>query len=694
MAAAILAGCSDADVTAPQSEVLPPSLSTTDGDFHSSPDLSPDHGGSHFRLGHLNWRKVGPRTAEFTYVLAFRRSAFGFPGPVLNQLLTLGVIRFGDGTQATPQFRVTFVDAANDWFEARSTFTHLYPTAGIFTAESIDCCRIGIQTTPGWAHINNPDHAVRYHARVDFAYEGNAVSTLPPLVTCQINAPCSFNVTAAIPAGQTVLWRLANTVEMGDPSSRHPAAANGSNPAQVNPLTGVYSWNTTGATVFTGSPPRITVYSTQVVMDGLNPAGQVVTRSIIDFLIRLSNEAQNAAPVFVAPTPADGSSFTLAVGQPLSLQLAATDPNAADVVTISSLGAPTGAILSAVISNPASATFSWTPSAAQAGTNHVITFVPTDSRALSGAQRTISIAVTANRAPVATITGVSSTAEGTTVTIDGSDSFDPDEDPLTYAWTINGAPAGSGPSVTYNAEDGPATVVFGLTVTDDHGESSSASHTLEVVDVPPSVVMPPSVEVYHGDSYAFSASMSDPGADAPWTYTLSFGDPSAAVTGAASPASPITGGHVYAELGEYTVTLVVTDKDGVTGSGTTTVKVVRRPARIDYKPFLQPNVLYFDKDKSAPVAIISDGDLTATTMIRLSTVTGGDGVGSETLAIQSISFIDVNADGKLDAIVTFSMPPLKANGDITLQSTEIIVRFTDQSGRHFEGKDIFTVVAR
>jgi hypothetical protein len=37
------------------------------------------------------------------------------------------------------------------------------------------------------------------------------------------------------------------------------------------------------------------------------------------------------------------------------------------------------------------------------------------------------------------------------------------------------------------------------------------------------------------------------------------------------------------------------------------------------------------------------------------------------------------------------MPSLKANLDVTLASTRIVVRGIDQSGRHFEGVDSYTV---
>lgn len=476
-------------------------------DFHGQPH-APGEDGSHGRSGHINWKRTGPRTVEFEYVVAFRRGFFS--NPVLGQNINLANVNVGTAT-LTPTFKVTFVDALNDWFEARATFSYTYPgtSMGPFNIVSQGCCRIGVSSTPGWANMNNPDHSYRYWGTVDLGHSGSPASTLPPIVTCPRNGQCTFFVPATAPEGLTVRWRLATPAEMGQANSTNPQPPLAPNAASVNAMTGLYSWNTTGAAV-NPDPFRKSAYSTQVVMEGVDANGAVVTRSVIDFLILLANVAQNAPPAFQPPTPLDGSVFTVSPGGTLTFTLAANDANAPDVVTISGLGMPPGATLTGTPGNPATSAFTWTATTAQAGQSFAVSFSATDNHGLSGAQRSIVIRVPANQPPVARITGPGSASEGSQVSVNGSTSSDPDGDPLQYAWTLNGVPAGgNGPSFSFQAGDGPATVTVGLTVTDGKGGSSSASHTVTVNNVAPQGTFGAQSPVNEGTSFALSFSNVD-----------------------------------------------------------------------------------------------------------------------------------------------------------------------------------------
>jgi hypothetical protein len=74
---------------------------------------------------------------------------------------------------------------------------------------------------------------------------------------------------------------------------------------------------------------------------------------------------------------------------------------------------------------------------------------------------------------------------GRQVTLNGSDSFDPDGDALTFTWTGPfGTVTGRTPTVTL--PDGTSTVT--LTVTDELGASASDTVVISVVDTPPPMI--------------------------------------------------------------------------------------------------------------------------------------------------------------------------------------------------------------
>ena len=111
---------------------------------------------------------------------------------------------------------------------------------------------------------------------------------------------------AADPDGQGLNWRFATDAEAsgGVGGFTQPAGAT------INASNGLYQWNTTGAVLAPSGP---TYYSTQVIVENV-VAGVVVSKTPVDFFIRLGSGSTNQQPVFVAPTPADGSVITGNVG--------------------------------------------------------------------------------------------------------------------------------------------------------------------------------------------------------------------------------------------------------------------------------------------------------------------------------------------------------------------------------------------
>jgi PKD repeat protein len=150
------------------------------------------------------------------------------------------------------------------------------------------------------------------------------------------------------------------------------------------------------------------------------------------------------------------------------------------------------------------------------------------------------------------------------IAFNGGGSTDTDGDALTYAWAFGDGATGTGAAPTHAyAALGSFTVT--LTVNDGHGGSSAATSTVVIANRPP---VASAGGPYSGTRLAavvFSGTgSSDPDGDA-LTYAWDFGD-GATGTGAAPS-------HKYAQVGSFTVHLVVRDGVDASAPATATVQI-------------------------------------------------------------------------------------------------------------------------
>ncbi|WP_455211666.1 PKD domain-containing protein [Kaarinaea lacus] len=201
------------------------------------------------------------------------------------------------------------------------------------------------------------------------------------------------------------------------------------------------------------------------------------------------------------------------------------------------------------------------------GTYTVVLTVTDDSGNTDSASLTIEVAVP-NVPPVAEISGPTNGTEGVAVSFDGSGSSDPDGSVVAYDWDFGDNSAGAGATVTHTYTAGTYTVT--LTVTDDMGATGDTTLTIDIAaSTEPQAPIadaggPYEAEVGAAVQFDGSASTDPDGSIA--SYSWDFGDGTTDGTGV----GPV---HVYTASGNYTVVLMVTDDQGMSGTGQTTALI-------------------------------------------------------------------------------------------------------------------------
>jgi uncharacterized repeat protein (TIGR01451 family) len=367
---------------------------------------------SHFRYGHYFWSPLSGSGIEFTLQNAWRRDANpcidpatqtavacsapdGLPavGDVILESTGGTTFSTGDGSViGSPlgplEYLVTAIDPSQNFLfglaldptslpVVDTTITHTYPASGDFLAFTDSCCRIG-------QLVNNSNGGYRVETLVNVG-TGNSspVSALPPIVQCPINAVCSFLVPGSDPDGDPLQFRLSTSAEASSTGGfTQPGPPFAPNAASIDPSTGQYTWDTTGATLAASGD---TLYSTQVTIEDRDPVtGAAKSKVALDFIIKLT-QVTGVPPQFDSPpTPACGSTLSAPVGNQLTFTVQASDADAGQTVTLNAAGLPLGATMNPPLptaGNPVSSTFSWTPTGSQTG-SHVVTFSATDDTGL------------------------------------------------------------------------------------------------------------------------------------------------------------------------------------------------------------------------------------------------------------------------------------------------------------------------
>lgn len=193
--------------------------------------------------------------------------------------------------------------------------------------------------------------------------------------------------------------------------------------------------------------------------------------------------------------------------------------------------------------------------------------------------------------PVANAGGPYQVDEGSSLTLDGSASFSMNDAPLSYLWDLgDGAQMEGSASPEYTwVDNGEFTV--SLTVSEEEsGLSDTAETTVRVMNVAPVVSGPARLEAQEGVEVEYATAFEDAGvADGPWSWRILHGDIETKNGVAEEPGALPS--KVWApgdwEVGEVTLTVEVTDKDGATGTLQTVVAVAPAEDDEERKPEVQ-----------------------------------------------------------------------------------------------------------
>ena len=415
---------------------------------------------THYRGGTISWVPTGtPGQVEFRIKWAQRYSA--------GVVTSLG-IGFGDGQSGNATGTVTSVNAAEDWYIADLTVRHTYAGAGPYTASFIGCCRISDLS-------NGHDENLFLMTTVRPA-SGNSspVSGLPAIVSVARGTTSGFVVPASDVDRDTLRFRLATVAESG--VDQPPGLS-------INPQTGQVSWNTQ-------SRPIGSLWTTQIVIEDLDAAGQVKSTIPIDVILKIV-QTSGVPPVLTLTPPGP---ISLRPGTPVTFQVMATDADPNARVSIGSSGLPSGATMTPALGNllapPVTSTFTWIPTPAQTGSFQV-TFTATDDTFLQ-TLRSITLFVEANQPPafdgcVAPVATAATGPAGAFVQFDTRVS-DPNGDAMTLDMIVDGvtsqsqhvgaSPSATPVSIAQTFAIGVHTVV--LRLTDDKGATATCQTSVQI----------------------------------------------------------------------------------------------------------------------------------------------------------------------------------------------------------------------
>jgi PKD repeat protein len=316
-----------------------------------------------------------------------------------------------------------------------------------------------------------------------------------------------------------------------------------------------------------------------------------------------------------------------------------------------------------------------------------------------------------NVPPAVQVGGPYASLEGQAVELSGS-ATDENGDALSYDWSMGDGTNKTGNPVSHSFVDNgeyPATLAVS-----DGDLVTLVTTRVDVSNALPSLGALEGATRFIGEAYDVSVSLSDAGVlDAPWSYSIEWGDGTVDEDEALSLTDPIHGSHSYAAAGTYTVRVTLHDKDaGASNVVEAQVLVKVDETDIDVKPWDSTNRIYLKGrwDKRITVAVLGSERLNVSA-IDLATVKlehvgirqiendddddgggcGDDGdnnCGSTVSPVRYLATLyDIDRDGDQDLIAVFDRKAMIRAGDLSKTTKALTLTGLTITGQKVVGTD-------